>query len=811
MVLKKNTKKLVAFAMSLSLLATAASPLTASAVYNGIEGRTIAEKFGDDTYKNMFLSLYDDVVTNGTKNGYLSDEGVPYHAIETVIVEAPDYGHETTSEAMSYLVWIASMKDNLSGTSGELAKAWKVMETMIPDVQPNFMKTTTPSATYSDEWEEPTMYPTDMATGNNGLNPIHKYFSSAYSSDDGLYLLHWLADVDNWYGYGQGTDFTFINTFQRGEQESCFETIPQGCVEELKFGNERGIKGIFTTESQPAQQYAYTNAPDAEGRAIQAVYWANRWGVGDSSITTKAGKMADELRNDMFDKYYKKIGETTTKNDQSAGYDGCHYLMSWYTSWGGGLKDAWTWQIGCSHSHQFYQNVMQAYAVLNDNGLNSAMKAEGATKDWTESLERQIQMYEWLQSSNGPFAGGCTNSWKGRYETYPSGISTFYGMAYVEHPVYADPGSNGWIGNQVWSAQRICELYYVAVKDGKTELAARLEKMLTKWADWFTANIKFNYDNNGETMPFAIPTTLEWSGQPDKWTGTKSDNSGLTCTVKNYGSSDVGCISSLSNGLLYYAAAQGVDGKPGSTAGTASGIKAFNTAKKLIDIEWQCYRDNVGVSFTEDNGSLKRIFEEEVWVPDNYGTGKMPSGDTIKQGIKFIDIRTNYRDDSTFKELEDYYNANGKTEGFELNYHRFWHVGDMLMALGTMATLFPDVEVAPEDTYEIGKEVEKPISDKVEEVEPPVTTPVVTTTTPAPVTTPKPGDNLYGDVDLNGTVELTDLTTLSQYLIHDIKQLSDQALINADVTGDNDVNLADLMHLKQFIGKENVILGPQPK
>ncbi|MDO5559599.1 MAG: glycoside hydrolase family 9 protein [Oscillospiraceae bacterium] len=92
--------------------------------------------------------------------------------------------------------------------------------------------------------------------------------------------------------------------------------------------------------------------------------------------------------------------------------------------------------------------------------------------------------------------------------------------------------------------------------------------------------------------------------------------------------------------------------------------------------------------------------------------------------------------------------------------------------------------------------------------DPPVTTPAVTTT--PEVTTIKP-DNIYGDVDLNGVVEITDLTTLSQYLLNDIKNLSDQAMINADVTGDNGVDLADLMHLKQYIGKEKVILGPQPK
>ena len=127
MVLKKKTQKTVAFALSLSLLAAAAAPMTASAKVNGKAGRTVAEAFGSDTYKNMYLSLYDDVVTKGTANGYLSDEGVPYHAVEEVIVEAPDYGHETTSEAMSYLVWVAAMRDHLTGEKGELAKAWEVL------------------------------------------------------------------------------------------------------------------------------------------------------------------------------------------------------------------------------------------------------------------------------------------------------------------------------------------------------------------------------------------------------------------------------------------------------------------------------------------------------------------------------------------------------------------------------------------------------------------------------------------------------------------------------------------------------------
>ena len=247
----------------------------------------------------------------------------------------------------------------------------------------------------------------------------------------------------------------------------------------------RGLKGIFNTDEKVSEQYAYTNAPDAEDRAIQAVYAANRWGVGDSSITAKAGKMGDQLRNNMFDKYYKKIG-ACNEWDMSNSYEGAHYLMSWYTSWGGTTRDdqgAWAWQIGASHCHEFYQNPLAAYALLEDDGLRQGMKSgDQAIKDYTESLKRQLEFYLWLQSANGPIAGGATSSWHGRYlkyeylagvddeyiQKYGTNIPTqFYNMAYQEHPVYADPGSNHWIGNQVWAIQRLAELRYV-IKTGNT-------------------------------------------------------------------------------------------------------------------------------------------------------------------------------------------------------------------------------------------------------------------------------------------------------------------------------------------------------
>ena len=84
-------------------------------------------------------------------------------------------------------------------------------------------------------------------------------------------------------------------------------------------------------------------------------------------------------------------------------------------------------------------------------------------------------------------------------------------------------------------------------------------------------------------------------------------------------------------------------------------------------------------------------------------------------------------------------------------------------------------------------------------IEPPVTDP----------TTPEDPDKfMYGDVDGNKKVEITDLTYQSMYLLGDYK-LSGDTLKAADVNADGKVDLADLAHLKQYVSKDAVVLGPK--
>ncbi len=833
--ISKNMKKAASLALSMAVVTSAVAPVTASAAGT----RTKPEAYGDDTYKNRFLSYYDDVITNGQENGYLSKDnvasggfGLPYHSVETMIVEAPDYGHETTSEAMSYIVWMAAMKDNLDGSSSDLAKAWKTMEMMIPTQQAGFWGNT-PSATYSPELDTIEEYATmtaAMQQGNSATNPIHKYFTSAYASDKGLYLMHWLADVDNWYGFGSGNSFTLINTFQRGSMESCWETVPHPCVEELKYGNpQQGIKGVFKApnETSVPQQWSYTNAPDAEDRAIQGVFAANRWGVGDSSVTALAAKMGDQLRNNMFDKYYKPIAEDTTETtSQGWGYEGAHYLRNWYTSWGGALDGSWTWQIGCSHAHEFYQNPLAAYALLADPDLKAGMKAENAVKDYETSLARQLEFYLWLQAENGPIAGGATNSNRGRYAPYSEGLltedggtqnvsATFNGMLYVEHPVYLDPGSNHWIGNQVWALQRLAELYYYVKTDGDKanvtvagmSIEEALEKILDKWVEWAVNDaIKLNDDGTYE-----IAASLNWSGEPDTWTGTATDNSGLSAEIVAWGSADMGCVASFANTLIHYAAAKGVDGVAAADGSdTSVAGQAFYKAKELLDRQWNLYRDDIGISKPDKNPNFKRLFEQEVIIPDYY-TGTMPNGDKIEKGATFLSLRTKYKEDPMFATLEADYNDNKETDTTEFTYHRFWHAGDVLMALGYMAELFPDVTPSgvvpptPEDTTTEATETTP--ADTSDSSEGTTTAKDTEETKDTSITGGDVDDILWGDTNVDGIVDIRDVTTLNQYIIKAI-DLTPQGMLNADVINDGTVDISDLGQIKKYIVKLISTLDP---
>ncbi len=186
-----------------------------------------------------FLTLYNQI--KNPANGYFSPEEVPYHSIETLISEAPDYGHMSTSEGYSYWLWLETLYGYYTNDWTKLEHAWDNMEKyMIPsgvtggaNEQPtmSYLNPNNP-ATYAPEHPFPDQYPTQFGGRTAGQDPLDAELRTTYGNNT-TYLMHWLIDADNWYGFGNKLNPThtaaYVNTFQRGPQESvmggCYTAI----------------------------------------------------------------------------------------------------------------------------------------------------------------------------------------------------------------------------------------------------------------------------------------------------------------------------------------------------------------------------------------------------------------------------------------------------------------------------------------------------------------------------------------------------------------------------------------------------------
>ncbi|MFD6953404.1 cellulose 1,4-beta-cellobiosidase [Nocardiopsis sp. TSRI0078] len=635
-------------------------------------------------YEEEFLTQYEKI--KDPESGYFREvDGllVPYHSVETLIVEAPDYGHATTSEAYSYYLWLEATYGRITGDWGPFNDAWASMEAFIipgtADQPTNGSYDPSSPATYIPESIDPSDYPMPLNPDvQSGQDPLAQELSSAYGTDE-VYGMHWLLDVDNKYGYGfcgDGSDDVpaYINTFQRGSNESVWETVPHPSCETFAHGGENGFLDLFTDDDNYSQQWRYTNAPDADARAVQVAYLAHEWASDQGNAdaiaanVSNAAKMGDYLRYAMFDKYFKEVGDCVGAQScpPGSGKDSAHYLMAWYYSWGGALESAeypWAWRIGGSSAHQGYQNVMAAYALSEVDALRP--ESATGTEDWGNSLDRQLEFLEWLQSSDGGIAGGATNSWEGTYAQPPSGTSTFYGMFYDEKPVWHDPPSNRWFGFQVWDMERVAEYYRVTGDE-------RAKGILDDWVPWAIENTTV-----GENGEFAIPADMEWTGQPDTWTGQSTGNPGLSVEVVSHGQ-DVGIAAGLAKTLMHYSAATG-------------DAESRETAEGLLDA-LMAHQDALGVAVPEERADYERFDDQfdspdgGLYIPEGW-TGQMPNGDPIDSDSTFLSIRSFYEDDPNWPQVESYLNGGPVPE---FTYHRFWAQVDVATALATHGELFGD-------------------------------------------------------------------------------------------------------------------------
>ena len=199
--------------------------------------------------------------------------------------------------------------------------------------------------------------------------------------------------------------------------------------------------------------------------------------------------------------------------------------------------------------------------------------------------------------------------------------------------------------------------------------------MLDRWVKWVHKNTKLNTDGS-----YQIPASLKWSGQPavdwnessQSWDPKDANyNNTLHVAVTAY-TDDVGTTAGLVHTLEFYAAKK-----------HDKELKIL--CRELLDRMWTKYRDNKGVSSPEQRGDFKR-FNEKVFVPANW-SGKMPNGDPIDNKSTFLSIRSKFKQDPGWKQVEAALNG-GKAP--EFRFHRFWAQTHIALAYASYGWLFPE-------------------------------------------------------------------------------------------------------------------------
>lgn len=692
-----------------------------------------------------------------------------------ILNEAPDYSGETVSETVSFWVgleawngWVTEQETGVADWA-PYNNVWDMIDTYyVPPLEAASMVVYNVDrpADYIPNANSPSLYPgVTQLSAPVGVDPLWEDLKAQYGSDR-MHLMHWILDVEGAYGFHNfdgSTRNVYINTYQRGLQESSFETVTQGTWNDWNNGGgPYGFEPIFTqglplypmAPFEYGRKWSYTCAPDAEVRAVQWAFEAKKIATAQglqaqiASSQQQAIMMADYTRYALFDKYFRKIG----KNDQGTEwpvaplevdaegddvYSSCHFLINWYVSWGGEIvpeddpdpeRDPYyNFLVSCSECHQGYQGVDMAYACATGGG-GMEPSTTGAGDLWLGSLYRQIEMIRWLQSPEGPIAGGVTNSMFDQYINLTDGRQNaqFYGMDYVYSPVWHDPVSNNWVGFQGWGQGRTANLF-LEVSDKNTTLANQirpnLEIILDRLVAWFLPLVSF------ERVSFSLPSTiswvsdvqvpgetvttanlegvyeylpsLDWDGTGDYgafWNASSVPNPNLHCSVLSMGE-DLGVAASMAYLLLCYAKAKENMGKWNSVIPNTVGLTAkdaYHTARGLLDRSWRRF-DGVGVAVDESRGDYNRM-ADEVYVPTIF-SGTMPNGDPVVSGATFISIRSFLMDDPKWPECLAYINGTGPAPVFR--YHRFWAQCEFAISCAAMAKHFGDyIETDTEYDYE---------------------------------------------------------------------------------------------------------------
>jgi hypothetical protein len=690
-------------------------------------------------YLAHFNWIYNSIkVTNkiqyfGPQSGAQANQ-MPYHAVEKLIAEAPDWGHESVSETISYWAKLEAWEIGLNGVSTGYAAMWASIEAnYIPSaaMQPWGAYTAASPATYTPDGSDMSVYPTLANSAvASGADPLATPLQTQYGTL-AIYGMHWLYDVDGVFGFHNSDGSTIsvaVNNYGRGRHEGLFDTVMHvGWEDWTQGGNadggflpiyQQGLPTYPAAAFPYAKQFSFTTAPDAEVRTVESAWLAHKFaatkGLDVSAQDAKAKKMGDYMRYCTYDKYFKGI----------PGYDGggLHNLISWYSAFGGQIPSGgpsnFGFRIGSSASHFGYNGVVAAYAMGTTGGYSPL--TSGAAAQWQNSVSRQLEMIRWLQSPEGPIAGGVTNSWLGTYATPTDGRQTakFYGLYYDYSPVYAEPPSNYWPGYQGWGLERVAALMLATATKTDTfsvNIFNNCKCILDKFVPWVLAHCSvtggvitmptnlswvsstqivgqttnvLNLDGSWEYLP-----SLNWDSSGNYatfWSGSGSvPNPNLHCTISSTGFS-LGIAASFSQLLIEYAQAHRT-----STGGALSDTipnsshtynDAYALAKSMMDAIWGL-ADTIGFTAPETRGDYSS-YGKTTYIPPGF-TGAMHNGDVLAHGTTtFINARSFMKTDPRWADVAAFI-AGGAAPVF--NYHRFWEQVECASGFAMLHQYFPDL------------------------------------------------------------------------------------------------------------------------
>ena len=357
------------------------------------------------------------------------------------MVEAPDHGHETTSEAFSYWLWLEASTAGSPATGRRSTTPGRSMEKYIipahADQPTNAGYDPAKPATYAAEHDR--AEPVPVAAGHrrhaSGSDPLAHELQTAYGTGD-IYGMHWLLDVDNTYGFGRCGDGTtkpaYINTYQRGPQESVWETVPQPSCDTFTHGGPNGYLDLFIKDSVVRQavevhQRPGRRRPRRPGRVLGADLGQ---GAGQAVADRgHRGQGRQDGRLPALRDVRQVLQEARTAPRRPArpgtGKDAAHYLLSWYYAWGGAYRH----QRRLGLADRLQPQPLRLPEPVRGLGADQRRRAASRKSPTAASrLEHQprpgsCEFYTWLQSAEGAIAGGATNSWDGNYATPPAGTA----------------------------------------------------------------------------------------------------------------------------------------------------------------------------------------------------------------------------------------------------------------------------------------------------------------------------------------------------------------------------------------------------